>query len=193
MNEKTPYGEYRGYRILPSTGTVPLTVENSNLRNAGQWAGYDVQVTQHHDTESRSAHAKNNQDVENSPINFDQFFNGENLTQQDLVVWLNLGMHHIPHTGNLPNSVFTTAHSGVQFMPLNFLLGDPGRETVNMVRIYYDDGNVSAVQTFGQHGDTCELDFTPAEFSLWDYVGDVVVRKFPYDPNDPYDETDSIS
>ncbi|KAJ5139695.1 membrane copper amine oxidase, partial [Penicillium atrosanguineum] len=194
MDEKTPYGEYRGYRILPSTGTIHLTVENStNLRNAGQWAGYDVQVTQHHDTEPRSAHPKNNQDVEDPPINFNEFFDGEDLTQQDLVVWLNLGMHHVPHTGDLPNTVFTTAHSGVQFMPLNFLLGDPSRETVNMVRIEYDDGNVSAVHTFGQHDETCELDFTPTEFSLWDYIGDVVVRKFPYDPNNPYDETDSIS
>ncbi|KAJ5663299.1 hypothetical protein N7507_004030 [Penicillium longicatenatum] len=194
MDETTPYGEYRGYRILPSTGTIHLTVENStNLRNAGQWAGHDIQVTQHHDTEPRSAHPKNSQDVENPPINFDEFFNGEDLVQKDLVVWLNLGMHHVPHTGDLPNTVFTTAHSGVHFMPLNYLLGDPSRETVNMVRIDYDDGNVSAVHTFGQHDDKCELDFKPAEFSLWDYVGDVVVRKFPYDPNDPYDETDSIA
>ncbi|KAJ5745952.1 membrane copper amine oxidase [Penicillium odoratum] len=194
LDETTPYGEYRGYRILPSTGTIHLTVENStNLRNAAQWANYDIQVTQHHDTEPRSAHPKNSQDVEDPAINFNKFFNGENLTQQDLVVWLNLGMHHVPHTGDLPNTVFTTAHSGVQFMPLNYLLGDPSRETVNMVRVVYDDGNVSAVHTFGQHDDQCTLDFTPAESSLWDYVGDVVVRKFPYDPNDPYFDTDSIS
>ncbi|KAJ5587639.1 uncharacterized protein N7459_003404 [Penicillium hispanicum] len=194
LDETTPYGEHRGYRILPSTGTIHLTVQNStNLRNAAQWANHDIQVTRQHDTEPRSAHPKNSQDVNNPPINFNDFFNGENLTQQDLVVWLNLGMHHIPHTGDLPNTVFTTAHSGVQFMPLNYLLGDPSRETVNMVRVDYDDGNVSAVVTFGQHDDQCGLDFTPKEASLWDYVGDVVVRKFPYDPNDPYDETDSIA
>jgi primary-amine oxidase len=194
MDKTTPYGEYRGYRILPSTGTIHLTVENStNLRNAAQWANYDIQVTRQHDTEPRAAHAKNSQDVQDPPINFDEFFNGENLTQQDLVVWLNLGMHHIPHTGDLPNTVFTTAHSGVHFMPLNYLLGDPSRETVNMVRVDYNGGNVSAVDTFGQHDDQCKLDFTPAEASLWNYVGDVVVRKFPYDPNEPYYETDSIS
>ena len=33
-------------------------------------------------------------------INFDEFFDGESLKQEDLVVWMNLGMHHLPHTGD---------------------------------------------------------------------------------------------
>lgn len=97
---------------------------------------------------------------------FNKSSNREDLVQQDMVVRLNLGMHNVPYTGDLPNTVFTTAHLGVKFIRLNFSLGDPGRETVNMVRIEYDDGNVSAVHTFGQHHDTCPLDFTPAEFHL---------------------------
>lgn len=193
MDEKNKYGEYRGYRILPSQGTIHLTVQNSsNLVNAANWAGYDIQVTKQHDDEPRAAHAYNTQDVHNPPINFDDFFDSENLTQTDLVVWLNLGMHHVPHTGDLPNTVFTTAHSGIQFMPLNYMEEDPSRQTVNQVRIDYNDGNVSAVDTFGQKDQVCELEFEPTEPDLWSYVGDVVVRKFPYDPNDPYYETDSI-
>lgn len=187
------YGEYRGYRILPSQGTIHLTVQNStNLANAARWAEYDIMVTRQHDTEPRSAHPYNNQDVHDPPIDFSKFFNGESLTQEDLVVWFNLGMHHIPHTGDLPNTVFTTAHSGVQFMPLNYLLSDPSRETVNQVRIDYENGNVSEVKTFGQRDQACAVDFEPSEPDLWDYKGDVVVRKFPYDPNDPFYETDSI-
>jgi primary-amine oxidase len=100
QNEKNAYGEYRGYRILPYTGTIHLTVENStNLENAANWALYDVQVTKYKDTEPRSAHPYNSQDVFSPPVNFDEFFDGDNLVQEDLVVWLNLGMHHIPHTG----------------------------------------------------------------------------------------------
>lgn len=144
-DEPNKYGEYRGYRVLPSTGTVHLTVEDStNLVNAANWANHDIQITQQHDYEPRSAHAYATQDVQNPPINFDEFFNGESLVQEDLVMWLTLGMHHMPHTGDLPNTVFTTAHSGVQFMPLNYLLSDPSRETVNQVRIDYEDGVVSA-------------------------------------------------
>ena len=94
----------------------------------------------------------------------------------------------------MPNTVFTTAHSGMQFMPSNYFTIDQSRSTVNMVRIDYKDGNTSAVELFGQktEPESCEINYTPGEADLWAYTGDVVVRKFPYDPNNPYFETDSI-
>ena len=52
-------------------------------------------------------------------------------------------MHHVPHTGDLPNTVFTSAHSSVMLSPINYLPGDPSRQTVNMVRLNYGDGNTS--------------------------------------------------
>ena len=188
-DQRNKYGEYRGYRILPAS-TIHLTVQNSsNLVNAAQWAGHDIQVTKQHDHEPRAAHPYNNQDVENPPINFNDFFDGENLTQTDLVLWLNLGMHHIPHTGDLPNTVFTTAHSGVQFMPLNYLEGDPSRQTTNQVYIDYSNHNSTVVDLFGQRSQSCAVDFNPVDANLWNYHGDVVVRKFPYDPNHPFYNT----
>ena len=193
QDEKNKYGELRGYRILPYTGLAHLTVkDSSNLENAARWAEYDIQITKQKDTELKSAHPYNSQDVFDPPVNFEKFFDGESLNQEDLVVWLNLGMHHVPHTGDLPNTVFTTAHSGIQFMPSNYFLMDQSRQTVNMVRIDYSDGNTSNVETFGQKDETCTVDFTPPENDLYGYTGDVVIRKFPYDPNDPYYETDSI-
>jgi primary-amine oxidase len=175
VNKDKPnkYGEYRGYRIVPYTGTAHLTVQNSSdLVNAAQWAGYDIQVTKQHDSEPRSAHPYNLEDVHNPPINFDHFFNGESLTQTDLVVWFNLGMHHLPHTGDLPNTVFTTARAGVHFVPSNYLLSDPSRQTINQVRVNYSSGNASAVEAFGQDNHTCSLDFEPAELSLSSYKGE---------------------
>lgn len=95
QDKKNAYGEARGYRILPSAGTAHLTVEDStNLADAARWAEYDVQVSQQKDTEPRSAHAYNSQDVHDPPVDFAEFFDGESLEQEDLVVWLNLGMHH---------------------------------------------------------------------------------------------------
>ncbi|KAK9794237.1 putative Amine oxidase catalytic domain-containing protein [Seiridium cardinale] len=191
--ETNQWGEYRAYRVLPMSGAMHLTVENSsNLVNAAHWAEYDVQVTQQHDWEPRAAHPYSSQDVSDPPINFNEFFNGESLDQEDLVLWLNLGMHHVPHTGDLPNTVFTTAHAGIQFMPSNYFDIDQSRNTVNAVRINYSNGTATDVETFGQKDDTCSLDFTPVEYDLYSYKGDVVVRKFPYDPNNPYYETDSI-
>lgn len=95
QNATNAYGEYRGYRLLPYTGLAHLTVLNSsNLANAARWAEHDLFVTRRKDTEPRSAHAYNNQDVHDPPVNFGDFFDGESLVQEDLVVWFNLGMHH---------------------------------------------------------------------------------------------------
>lgn len=100
----------------------------------------------------------------------------------------------VPHTGDLPNTVFTTAHSGFQLMPSNYFEIDQSRSTVNMVRIEYENGVTTNVETFGQQqsSGSCEISYEPTEAELWDYTGDVVVRKFPFSPNYPFYETDSI-
>ncbi|KAK4186305.1 putative copper amine oxidase [Podospora australis] len=199
-DELNKHGELRGYRILPYTGAGHLVVENStNLANAANWASHDIQITKRKDTEYKGAHAYNSQDVHDPPIDFAKFFDGENLRKEDLVLWLNLGMHHIPHTGDLPNTVMTTAHSGIQFMPSNYFDGDLSRRTVNQVRINYENGTATEIETFGQFKaaedgscGTCKLDYTPADRKHGDYHGDIVVRKFPFDPNNPYFESESI-
>lgn len=78
-------------------------------------------------------------------------------------------------------------------MPSNYFVTDQSRQTVNMMRVDYGNGRAATVDTFGQRDDAgCALEFEPAEPDLYRYKGDVVIRKFPYDPNDPYYETDSI-
>ena len=66
-------------------------------------------------------------DMADPAVNFGEFFDGENLKQEDLVVWFNLGLHHIPGTQDLPNTVFTSAHTAVQIVPSNYFLYDQSR------------------------------------------------------------------
>jgi primary-amine oxidase len=77
-------------------------------------------------------------------------------------------------------------------MPNNFFEIGVNTQTVNMVRVDYTDGEVSDVVSFGSPNHTCALKYEPSFPDLWEYKGDVVVRKFPYQPDDPYYETDSI-
>jgi primary-amine oxidase len=77
-------------------------------------------------------------------------------------------------------------------MPSNYFEVSPNVETVNMVRINYSDGKTTDVVTFGSFDDTCELSYEPTFPDFWEYKGDVVVRKFPYNPNDPYYEATGI-
>ena len=128
QEEKNKFGEFRGYRLLPYAGASHLTMKDSTvLKNSARWAEHDVMVSVRKDSEPRGTHVFNSQDTENPPIDFSKFFDGESLNQvstshpcvsppsthdrssmlsivlltlkqEDLVLWVNLGMHHVPHT-----------------------------------------------------------------------------------------------
>ena len=53
----------------------------------------------------------------------------------DLVVYFNVGAHHIPHSGDIPNTLMHTSATSVMFIPHNFNDRDPSRESVQGVRL----------------------------------------------------------
>lgn len=183
--QKNKYGEYRGYKIVPSTVGVHATaVESSNLNDAATWSHYHLYVTKRKDTEPHSFHAYNSIDTLNPVVNFDKFFDSESLEQEDLVLWVNLGMHHAPHTGDLPNTVFSGAHAGVAIEPLNYLLGSPVKQTKHMARVSFGGDAGTVADKFGVQAPTCPFSAKGLEIDLGGYSGTVVVRKFPYDTRD---------
>ncbi|KAI0030480.1 copper amine oxidase [Vararia minispora EC-137] len=194
-DEPNSFGEPRGYRIAPGKGGgMHLTVTNSsNLLNSQSFATHDLYATVRKDAEPRAAHALNNYDVANPIIDFADFFDGETLEQTDVVLWFNLGMHHVPHTGDLPNTVFSTAQGSMLISPHNYLLHDPSRDTRQTVRIDYDDTKgVETVKTFGAEFSKGATNLTNTVPDFWAYRGDIAVRKFPYDPQHPFNNTVSI-
>ncbi|PWW73068.1 amine oxidase catalytic domain-containing protein [Tuber magnatum] len=187
VNKDQPnkFGSSPGYRIMPGTGTpIHLTVQNSsNLQKAAEFATHHLYVTKQKDTEQHSAAAANSMNPKDPLVNFGKFFDGEPLLQEDIVVWFNLGMHHVPHTGDLPNTVFTTAQSSVLLSPHNYLLNDPSRATSQQVEIkFHGGGGDVAVSTFGSTLPSCTRpDLTVLYPDLHSYQGPQYVRKFPHD------------
>jgi primary-amine oxidase len=53
----------------------------------------------------------------------------------DLVVYFNVGAHHLPHSGDIPNTLMHTSATSVMFIPHNFNDRDPSRESVQGVRL----------------------------------------------------------
>lgn len=107
-DKRNAWGERRGYRITSGTGlgsTPHLTIENSTtLGDSARWAEHDVWVVRRKDTEPRSADPLNYFAPHDPIINFNNIANGESLERGgkdegydgDLVVYFNLGAHHIP-------------------------------------------------------------------------------------------------
>jgi primary-amine oxidase len=80
--------------------------------------------------------------------------------------------------------------------PHNYLTSDPSRRTKQMVRIDYNSSNadvVSRISRFGaEAAPSWNYNLSQAYPSLEDYTGDVAVRKFPYDPANPFGDTEAI-
>ncbi|KAF2154348.1 amine oxidase catalytic domain-containing protein, partial [Myriangium duriaei CBS 260.36] len=141
------WGEKRGYRITPGTGmgTPPhLTIRNSSsLGKAARWAEKDLWVLRRKDAERSSAEPMNWFSPVDPLLDFDEVADGESLLlllhkqewDGDLVLYFNLGAHHVPHSGDLPNTLMHTSASGVAFVPHNFFDRDPSRRTSQGVRL----------------------------------------------------------
>ncbi|KAL6824800.1 amine oxidase catalytic domain-containing protein [Trichoderma sp. SZMC 28015] len=172
-------GEYPGYKFSPASNAVFLTVLNSsNAMNAVNFADHHFYVTKQKDTEAQASHPYNVLDPIEPIIDFAKFFDGESLDQEDLVLWFNLGMHHAPHTGDLPNTVFTTAHSALIIEPLNYLDLDASRATSQQVRLNYKDGKVQSVKTFDSQNVTCHVDASQLIPNFWRDTGTTSVLKY---------------
>ncbi|KAJ0109324.1 amine oxidase catalytic domain-containing protein [Diaporthe amygdali] len=183
---KNQYGEAPGYRIMPAAGVASLTIQNSSVaQNAVNHADHHLYVTKQKDTEARAANPYNLLDPADPVVNFAKYFNGESLDQQDVVVWFNLGMHHMPHTGDLPNTVFSTAHSAITIEPFNYLPGDPSRATTQQVRINSDSGGNGSVTSFGAKPVTCSIDSSQLNPKVEILNGTLAVHKLPYDGTRP--------
>ncbi|GAA6059733.1 hypothetical protein JCM10212_000261 [Sporobolomyces blumeae] len=195
--EKNKYGEERAYRIMPSRGGgIHMAMKkSSNLGPSANFATHHLFVTKQHDSEHSSSHASNAADPYDPVIDFGKYLDGEDLVQEDLVLWVNQGMHHVPHTGDLGNTVQTTAQASFVISPHNYLLRDPSRQTKQMIRLNYNSSNdniVSVVNTFGAEPASGMVNLTALQPDYYSYTGDSNIRKFPYDPQHPYNDTISI-
>lgn len=154
-NESTnEWGEKRGYRITPGTGmgTPPhLTVKNSSsMANSAHWAYSDLHILRHHDWERKSASEFNAMEPLAPLIDFSKYLNEEDVVQEDLVVYFNLGTHHVAHSGDIPNTLMHTASSGVMFVPHNWGSRDVSRESAQGVLLEMGkSGEGSKITYFG--------------------------------------------
>ncbi|GAA5905162.1 hypothetical protein JCM6882_000397 [Rhodosporidiobolus microsporus] len=184
-DEKNKYSEPRGYRVMPTLGAGAHTVmeESSNLGPAMNFARHQLYVTRQKDSEFSNTHPMTAHDPYHPIIDFAEYLDGEDLVQSDVNVWFNLGMHHVPHTGDLPNTVMTTARAGLVFTPHNYLLGDPSRQTAQQIRLNYNSSAekvVSDVVTFGAQKPAGLFNLTAIQPNYFNYENIASDRKLPY-------------
>ncbi|EIN14536.1 amine oxidase catalytic domain-containing protein [Punctularia strigosozonata HHB-11173 SS5] len=155
--ELNQWGTPRGYAIHPGYSPVHNTIVGSKrlLENAN-WARYNLAVSKRKETEPMSSSMWNLHLPGNPMVNFHNFFDGDNITQEDLVAWVNVGMHHLPQAEDSPNTRTNTATSSFFLTPLNYFDWDVSVESSNAILLSapdvpggsykYDDYGVSPVE-----------------------------------------------
>ncbi|KAH7102240.1 amine oxidase catalytic domain-containing protein [Auriculariales sp. MPI-PUGE-AT-0066] len=139
QDEKNAWGVSRGYSIIAGNSAVHNTVVGSKrlLKNAG-WAKDNVAVTRRKETEPRSS-SMWNMNLPGAPtVEFDRFFDGESLEQEDIVAWINVGTHHFTQSEDVPNTRMNTASSSFVLSPLNFHDYDVSIGSANAVTMDFD-------------------------------------------------------
>lgn len=119
-NAKNRWREPRGYRIIPGLSNVGLPSHRSPFfLKSANFAKQPFAVSRQHDTEPSSSASLNQNVPEAHLVDFCDFFDGEDLIQQDIVTWVNLGMHHYTRSEDIPNTLISEAHSSIMFAPQN--------------------------------------------------------------------------
>lgn len=170
VNCGTPnkYGECPGWKIYPSTGaSISLTVQNSTmLGKAGHWATHPLFAVKRKDSEQTASYMWNYYNIQQPLVDFSTFFDGESLDREDIVLYFNLGMHHLPDTFDMPNTLFSGAQSGITIRPQNYGNSNPSLATKQMVHVS-EDGK--SVKYYGQKmaSGTLNLDATNPDLSVF--------------------------
>ncbi|KAG8917777.1 hypothetical protein FRC01_002213, partial [Tulasnella sp. 417] len=147
--KKNAWGQERMYRIMPGYHTIHNAVKGSvRALNNARWGEDDVFIVKHKDTEPKS------------------------IDQEDLVVYLNLGMHHVPRAEDTPNTLFTDSRSSFFISPFNYFDEEPSRDIRNAVLLVQDPNTQKyevAESGSGDEDKTCipREDVTPA------YIGQI--------------------
>lgn len=65
-----------------------------------------------------------------------EMWEADNITR---VIFFNLGTHHVPTSGDIPNTLEHTSASSIIFTPHNFHDRDPSRQSAQGVRLELDE------------------------------------------------------
>ncbi|XP_061171119.1 putative amine oxidase [copper-containing] [Saccostrea echinata] len=140
-NEKNrdKFGNPRAYRLLLRGVAKSMFKEGEGNEPGASWMRYQLAVTKRKEKERYSSSKYATYDGEDSVVNFENFIGDESIVQEDLVAWVTLGVHHIPHTDEVPNQQTVGGDVSFFLLPFNYFIKDPSLGIRDGVEIFYDD------------------------------------------------------
>ncbi|KAG8736190.1 hypothetical protein FRC12_017740 [Ceratobasidium sp. 428] len=171
---RNQWGYPKAYRFQPALHAVHSPVQGSQrLLASARWSEWDLMVARRKDGEPSSSTTWNQHLPVVPPVDFSKFFNPpESIDQQDLVLYANLGMHHIPRAEDIPNTLFTDTRSSFILSPFNYFDEEPSRDIRNAILLQANEDGISAVDEPGHKDVTC----APRALPAVQYIGQTSLK-----------------
>ncbi|KAL8606747.1 hypothetical protein ACOMHN_018781 [Nucella lapillus] len=141
---KTKHGVPRAFRLHMSGMSKQLLTPGVNNEKSIPWARQQLAVTVQKDDEVFSSSPFAMFDSYNPVTDFSKYIDGESIVDQDLVFWVTLGTHHIPHTEDIPVTITAGGHLGFFIQPYNYYPHCPSVTSRDNIRVDYATRNKPA-------------------------------------------------
>ena len=136
------YGVHRGYRVQIRDMIKQMYPESWPVVKGAAWSLNQMTVTKRKEEEEKSSSIYNQQDIVDPVVDFSQYVDDdENIEDEDLVAWVTMGMMHIPHSEDIPNTATPGSSASFLLRPFNYFDEDPSMASYDGVLIMpSDDG-----------------------------------------------------
>ena len=135
---KNKHGVNKGYRIQFEGISKQLYPEDWYVTPTASWSLYQLAVTKHKESEQRSSSLFNQNGATNPHVDFNRFIGNESILKEDLVAWATIGMMHIPHSEDIPNTATAGSSASFYIRPFNYFDEDPSMGSTDAVLITPD-------------------------------------------------------
>ncbi|XP_045207437.2 amiloride-sensitive amine oxidase [copper-containing]-like [Mercenaria mercenaria] len=148
---KSQYGSSKGYRIL-NKSPVSHLLSDQSVTAAAKWVNYSIIVTKRKESERDSTSIFAQNDPWDPLVDFQDFIDGENLVDEDLVAWVTIGSNHIPVTEDIPSTPTTWNQFSFFLTPHNYFAECPSLYSADnvLIRPSNEDNENPSVKTYGR-------------------------------------------
>lgn len=103
-------------------------------------------ATKHKDDEAQSSSIYGQARLSNPSTSVTDYVNGESIKNEDVVVWVNSGLYHIPVSEDAPVTTTTGNMLGFSLIPFNWATESPATDMADMIQITSADRRAPAVK-----------------------------------------------
>ncbi|XP_046335328.2 putative amine oxidase [copper-containing] [Haliotis rufescens] len=138
----TKFGAIKSYRIHLDGMTKVLIPEDKGNEPVISWSRNQMTVTKFKDDERDGSSVYGMFDSMEPTVNFTSFYaDNDDIVDQDLVAWISMGVHHIPHTEDMPITPTPGAHLSFALLPYNYFEECPSSQSRDSIRVEYKDSH----------------------------------------------------